>query len=745
MANYIALTSWQIAAYGTNTGQNQWLGAACRIVMDADDSTPTSYHLYGEYSFYQHYRVNGGGTNNIYKYLDGVDVSMFNTSTPREAINLDVSASYPTLRGSVRRVELGVYTSGQSVTTPNFQTGWNGTTWVTAITASYTVPSAPADPASITNTRNSDTSNTATWTGTVSSRWRLQRIEDGTMTGEWTFPSVLTYTDTLTSAGHSYVYRVRNETVPPAGESFMLASDWKTSSATYNSPAAPTAIGGARIAASTVRVTLSNTASTSTGLEVQASTDPADWSGAISQTYVGAGLQTADITGISGTYYFRARNTRGALVSDWSPISDPVVTLTAPNPPTLTSPANGSIHNYTASQSLVLSFVHNPVDGSAQTAAEVDYSTDGGSTWTTVSLTTQTSTTLTLTASSLGKTYTWRARTKGADPSWSDYSDTRTVTVYQQPTVTIALEDGNGVDVTNGTLSDMPLSYTATVTGTGAGTLSSGTIAIGNYTEAGTVSSNTLTGSITPAEAQPTNGVMYTFTATVLMSTGLTGTGSVTVTTAFADPQAGTLTIDETDGIVTLTAGLAAAEPGEAAADSISIYRDGVLLASGLSNGDTITDVYAPLNKAFEYRVVTYSAAGAYRSVSYPYTLASQKWVAIWANGAKRAEAIWNPAGQISVTRPQKTRINYIGRAYPVSYDGTAINDTRSTSWLLLTLDERDAFLDLMADGGRGVYKSADGDVYRADFDLRFSPTYTTEASYGTATITITRIDGGAL
>ena len=81
MANYIAVTSWTISAYGTNTGQNQWLGAACRIVMDTDTSTAASYHLYGEYSFYQWYRVNGGGTNNIYKYLNGVDISIFHTST----------------------------------------------------------------------------------------------------------------------------------------------------------------------------------------------------------------------------------------------------------------------------------------------------------------------------------------------------------------------------------------------------------------------------------------------------------------------------------------------------------------------------------------------------------------------------------------------------------------------------------------------------------------------------------------
>lgn len=746
MANYIAVTSWTISAYGTNTGQNQWLGAACRIVMDTDTSTAASYHLYGEYSFYQWYRVNGGGTNNIYKYLNGVDISMFHTSTPHEAINLDVSGSYPMLRGSIRRVELGYYDPGDSATTPAFQTGWNGNTWVTAITASYTVPSAPADPSSITNTRNSDTQNTVAWTGTVSSRWRLQRIEDGTMTGEWTFPSSLTYTDTLTSAGHSYAYRVRNETVPPAGEAFMVASNWVTSSTTYNSPAAPTAISGARTAASTVRVTLSNTANTSTGLEVEASTDPADWSGAISQTYVGAGLLQADMTGISGIYYFRARNTRGALVSDWSPVSDAVVTLVPPNPPTLTAPT-GAVWNYTASQSMTFSFVHNPIDGSAQTAAQVAYSTDGGGTWTTQTLTTQTSYTLSLTASDLGKTFTWRARTMGADPNYSDWSSTKQITVYQQPTVSITLTDANNVDVTNGSLSDMPLNYSAAITGTGIGTLTGGTFKIGSYTEDATVSGTTLTGSVTPAEAQPVNGTTYTVTIIASMDTGLTGSGTVTVTMAFADPQEGTLSISDDNGIETLTVGLEAAQPGEVSASSISVYRvtaaGTVLLASGLSAGDTITDRYAPLNTPYTYRVMTYSTAGAARASDFDHTISSSSWMVLW--GERAAYGRLDPSGGINVTRPKRTRQYFAGRDFPVSYDGVNTGEVHKLTVLLLTKAERDDFAQFIRDGGRGVYKSVDGYVFRADFDVSLNEQYTRPERDGTVTLTVTRIDGAAL
>ena len=746
MANYIALTPWNVS-YNNQAGTT-WMGAAVRIVADADASTASSYELYAECSAY----CNGGRTPattfQTLPYYNGTFIGY-------------KSATFGTTAGPVGdtfRYSIGTVTAGQTGTSGTFRYRIDftdyGSRWAPTsgtITESYTVPVAPSAPTSVTHTRVSDTTNTVSWTlpATTYTRMRLQRIVDGTMGAEWTFASdsgITTYTDTGTQAGHSYTYRLRLELVPEAGEAFMLSSAWVTSTATYNSPAAPTAISGARIAASTVRVSLTNTASTSTGLEVQASTDPADWSGALSQTYAGAGLATADMTGISGIYYFRARNTRGALVSDWSPISDPVVTLTAPNPPTLTAPT-GAIWNYTASQSMTFSFIHNPVDGSAQTAAQVRYSTDGGSTWTTQTLSTQTSYTLTLTSSYLGKTITWQARTKGADASYSDWSSTKQITVYQQPTITITLTDGNGNNVTNGSLSDMPLDYSAAITGSGTGTLLSGTFAAGTYTEAATVSGTSLVGSVTPAEAQPQNGVTYTVTVTAAMDTGLTGTGSVTVTMAFADPQEGNLARSESDGVVTCTVGLEAIAAGEVAASSISLYRitDGasVLIADGLSDGDTVTDKYAPLNKDYTYRVVTYSSAGASRAADFPARIVSSKWYVMSPNAT--AWGIWNPAGSLQFARPEKTRIQYAGRTYPVSYDGSALADSRSSSWQLLDLDERDRFIDIMKDGGRGVYKSCDGDVFLADFDLRFSAQYTSNGRYGTATLTITRIESGAL
>lgn len=737
MATYRALTNWQ-TAYNSQSGTT-WMGAGVRIVMDADASTADSYVLYAECSAYQ--RPGKSSTYNCLWYYDGQLISppMYHSATWSNGTGAI---------GSTYRVLLGTYTAGQTATTDTWYIridfyDYGSRDTPHTLTASYTVPSAPAAPTGITNTRVSDNQNTIAWTlpSTTYTRIRLQQIADSTMAGEWTFASGLTsYVDTSTAAGHAYTYRVRLEYVPEAGEDYTLASAWVTSSATYNSPAAPTAISGARLAGTTVRVTLTNTASTSTGLEVQASTSSSDWSGAISQTFAGAGLTTADITGLGGIYYFRARNTRGALVSAWSPVSAAVATLTPPAAPTLIAP-NSAVWNI-STPSIVYKWQHNPLDGSAQTAAQLQTSTDGGSTWTTYTESTAQSHTVTYSGADVGKTITWRVRTKGADASYGAYSASKSFLVAQAPSISITLEDSNGNDVTNGTLTDMPLRYALTVNDP-SGTVAGATVEIGGYSEDAT----SLSGEISAVEFLPLDGTTYTFTANVQSTSTLAASGAVTVTTSFVMPQAGTLAVSDADGIETLTVGLAAQEAGETAAVSIAVYREyagkTVLLAQGLADGDTITDLYAPLNVDYAYIVATFSSAGIARQTRFPQRIKCSKWLVVY-NG-KVASAIWNPAGDIALKRPQRTLVQYIGRTYPVSYDGTALADERSMSWVLLSEDERDAFIDLMQSGGAGVYKSGDGAVFMAVFDVKFKPAYTTRTQYGTVSLTITRTESGAL
>ena len=61
---------------------------------------------------------------------------------------------------------------------------------------------------------------------------------------------------------------------------------------------------------------------------------------------------------------------------------------------------------------------------------------------------------------------------------------------------------------------------------------------------------------------------------------------------------------------------------------------------------------------------------------------------------------------------------------------------------MLVDRAEVQPFVQLIEDGGRGVYKSCDGWVYHADFDLTLTPKYIAIGYYGGVGLTITRIAG---
>jgi hypothetical protein len=167
-------------------------------------------------------------------------------------------------------------------------------------------------------------------------------------------------------------------------------------------------------------------------------------------------------------------------------------------------------------------------------------------------------------------------------------------------------------------------------------------------------------------------------------------------------------------------------------------------LLDGGESGAGLVDRYAPLNTPYQYAVVTRAASQAVRTVYVDNELDSPHWFAYW--GADRiARATWNPSGQTSISRPEKKRVHYVGREYPVSYDTQAIDQQNSMSWTVLPADEADGFRELMRDGGRGVYKGCDGQVFHADFEYTSSADFWHITRNEQVSLTITRIDGEQL
>lgn len=385
----------------------------------------------------------------------------------------------------------------------------------------------PAAPTDCTNTRNSDTKNTVAWTrgtnaDTTYSSVLIERSTDG---GSWSqiasvSGTATSYADTTTSADHYYRYRVRAYNTTDY-------SSYATSDYTYNTPAAPTRVRAYRTDATTVKIEVTNAARTATALEVQRSSDESTW--ATVATVSGTPVTETTDTPSGGTFYYRARNTRGSLASDWSPVSNGVVTIVAPAAPTLVSPASGIVVSK-AQEAVTFEWLHNPFDGSAQTAAELRYSTDGGSTWTTVAVDGNTASYALSNAFAVNSSVTWGVRTKGAHKDFGPWSGNRTFNVYQQPSVAFA-QPTDGFVVENTPIA-VELQYDDP-----SGELASASLAISDGSKV--VWSRTVTGlsyEIASDEWAPDNEATYYATVEVRSSSSLTASASRKFTTAFVPP-----------------------------------------------------------------------------------------------------------------------------------------------------------------------------------------------------------------
>ena len=629
---------------------------------------------------------------------------------------------------------------GETVSGYGGLNGGNPSTSVTVSVSAITIyaPNAPSD---LTSTRESDNKNALSWTKPSTSTTKpvtAQLIERSVDGGEWSQVASVggtatSYADTTTAADHYYAYRIRSQN--SAGY-----SDYSTSGYTYNTPAAPSKVTASRLAQNTVGLTIENAARTATGLDLQRSADGEQWADIPSVS--GSPVTEATDAPGGGTFWYRARNTRGELVSDWSPTSNAVVTITPPNAPTLVSPASGVVVSK-AQEQVLFQWLHNPVDGSAQTAAELRYSLDGGQTWQVVEISGNAASYGLSNAFAVNSTVTWGVRTKGADEDFGPWSGNRAFNVYQEPMVAFA-QPTDGFVVEN-TPIVLKLQYEDP-----SGELVSASMSISDGSRV--VWSRTVSGTdyvITADEWVPDNYATYYATAEVRSSSSLTASASRTFVTAFVPPVPAGVTVenDVETGFARLSVYLDDTDPELEPAKSVTVYREvagvRVLLGEGLQPGAGLVDRYAPVNVDYSYVVVSVADSGAVSTTYVPARLDSQWFYFIWGENVAKGRV--NPEGSKKLTRPNRRRRHFANRPSPVSFDDGSVGDSRSVSVLLRTKAESDAFEQMMWQSARCVYKSADGDVLHADVELSDKPAWQAPTYYGSVSVSITRIDGRAL
>jgi hypothetical protein len=349
---------------------------------------------------------------------------------------------------------------------------------------------------------------------------------------------------------------------------------------------------------------------------------------------------------------------------------------------------------------------------------------------------------------------TWRVRTKGADASYGDYASSKQFVCYQVPSLTFVASNPPA------TVTALPIPIEVTYSDPQNVACAAATVSVQKdgrtlFTEPLTITGNTLSGSITANEMLPVNGESYTVVVTARSGTSLQTSTNMVISVSYTPPVEGDLGItnDPETGYVSLIAEYNndGATPDAESITVIRVNPDGstVTLLENGESGAGITDMYAPLNTPYRYDVVTYAASGAYAVKSFDNTLESLRWFAYWVDesGNNRvAWCKWNPNGSYSLTRPEKKRVRYAGRKWPVSYDSKAMEQTHSMAWTIVDFEEwENGFKQLMDDGGRGVYKGCDGWVFHADFDYNAQPNYTSLVRIGDLKLTITRIDGEIL
>ncbi|MEG0791005.1 MAG: fibronectin type III domain-containing protein [Gordonibacter sp.] len=604
--------------------------------------------------------------------------------------------------------------------------------------ASAIPPNAPSAPTGATAARNGDSKNTVSWTNkaTTAAPYDNLYLERSVNGGSWTALATLgggatSYADATTGANSYYRYRVR-------AKNSSAYSEYATTAITYNTPAAPDKIAVSRSGETTVRIDMVNTARTATGLELQRSKDRTNW--ATVKTLSGLVTTTTDDPG-GGTFYYRARNTRGSLASGYV-VSGAVTTICAPAKPTLVAPVAG-VAVPKSNERIAITWQHVPIDGSAQTAAEVAYSTNGGSAWTTVAVPGSAALLELANSFSVNTTVTWKVRTKGVHADFSPWSDTRVFYVYQVPTLTI--ESPKNGSVVEQIPVRIGLAYSDP-----SGSLAEVVIEVakdGRPILNKQIGANLLT-ELSVAEFMPENGGVYTVTATARSTSTLTAKSSVTVSVDFALPYAPWVWVrpEEDSGQALIDVGFTEAEHRAKVAQML-LYRiaDGhqVLLSDSLTEGSTFADENAPLNIEYQYKVVTVAFSGVVSeeveegSVKSPF--------AFFYFDGDAAKAKLNPVGEKSIVRSERKLVTYWGRKYPVAYDSQAVSETQKYKAMLKTRDEGMAFRRLIEAGGSCVYKSLDGDVFHAVADVKITPAHTAVGYYGEVSVDVTRVDGGDL
>ena len=285
----------------------------------------------------------------------------------------------------------------------------------------------PAVPTDVIASRKNDSGIDVTWknNSTASAPYEtliLERSVDGSlwsalieMPGEGTG-----FHDGDVTENRTYAYRVCSKNA--AGQSVFAVSN-----TVYTTPAPPDGLKAVRNSTTSITLSIDNARPFALATRIERSQDGVLWTEVT--TTDGKAFSYTDTPG-GGSWWYRARNAAQGLTSAFAQIYVPEAQK--PQLPTLISPESGAMFAATET-SLQFSWLYNPNDCSVQSAAELQYSTDGQN-WTTVSVGSEQSVSI---PNKFKSEVFWRVRTRGCVEEWGDWSGNRVFSVKNIPQVSL--------------------------------------------------------------------------------------------------------------------------------------------------------------------------------------------------------------------------------------------------------------------------------------------------------------------
>ena len=473
--------------------------------------------------------------------------------------------------------------------------------------------------------------------------------------------------------------------------------------------------------------------------------------------------------------------------SAWSTGTE-MALLAKPNKPNLIMPVdNQKIASDTPS--VRMAWVHSPKDGTPQKAVELQVKRNSEE-WTSITLSSQTTAfhDLPLIGYQPNDVVYWRVRTKGEHKDFSDWNQ-KSFKVLARPTLSItSITDMSEISI-------LPLKVAYNY-GDLSGELSSLTLNIEQDDDVIKSYEIDFASLETPNEYVLSDYIFdddsdYTLALIAVSTSGLDVVTRVSITIKYTkmrltkgfdliatfdeDTGCSSVSIERTVDDVEQDA--PEVEPSDdddiitsdARVKQIYLYRlyenDSKLvddpITVNLDDYDSatsfnITDKFCPINSDFEYKLLQVTERGevsvSIGNVEHYETL----WWYVYYGGDQVIKTRWNPQSSVSLGRPERQEVRYSGREYPVLYDSTANEETVSYSFALVRDDlarvydsfsareTLDQFKDMMRNGGHGIWKSFEGDVFYAKFDFSYSSNYAESGvPQWSCSLSVSRIDEG--